>query len=309
MLESILASRTQREIVREIGGVYSAVAGVARAQRLHDPRSLHGLSVRGEAVLQASDIQTWNELFGVPFRDRLVPFTYHAPVASVGRNRMLRQIGANVKNVLLLKSSIGYSRYYEGSLRGGARYFYEATFDAMGMISSRHAALRIFWELNNVQQDVICRGADCYVMRDVEWHDRYTLEHGGAPASLFEVDFGQFKAREPMLWSRNHRTYPLSFSASMATRYGRVSGDMNLVHTNRSLSRVLGFTGPIAHGGWIANQIIKATVVDAKLACRNLQINYCRPVHLGDTATLVIAGQDFEVLGQDDTVLVHGVCG
>ncbi len=306
MLSSLLAPSVSHHLLRDLGNYYTALSGVARKQRIKDPSLLRTTAFRKHFWLTADEVARWNEIFGVTRSEPLLPYTYHAPLAATGLNRLIRDAGLNLNNVLHIRNAIEYSPKRDAELRIGRRYMFEGAFDGLDMVSERHAVLRASWNVTSADKQLVCSGKDHFVVRNVQDRDRTMLRHRGGTIGTHDVNLREFASPTSPLQGRPHSSHPLHFPEDMGIRYGRVSGQVNIVNVNRPLTKLLGYPRPLAQGQCIANQVIGALCTNRATRLRSLDLRYCRPVFLGQSVTLRLGNDALEIVDDTGAILVWG---
>lgn len=87
--------------------------------------------------------------------------------------------------------------------------------------------------------------------------------------------------------------------ADIGHRYARVSGDLNPIHTNALMARLLGFPRPIAHGMWSLARAAAALSPQAPLANATLEGSFRAPLLLPGRVRLWVQGPDFELIAPE----------
>ena len=96
-----------------------------------------------------------------------------------------------------------------------------------------------------------------------------------------------------------------SFTADLETArlYAGLSGDANPIHTSAIMSRILGFSGPIAHGMWTKARAISALTEGRSVDVAEAEVSFRNPLLLPAKAELYAAssgtGCDFECRNND----------
>jgi hypothetical protein len=109
---------------------------------------------------------------------------------------------------------------------------------------------------------------------------------------------------DPTSSSVREHALPVPMDAGMS--FGLLSGDLNLVHAQVGLARLFGHRRPFAQGRYVANMVVALL---ARLAGRmpsRLSIRFCRPLFLGQEATLRHSEEAFEVLDAAGSLVAAG---
>jgi hypothetical protein len=116
--------------------------------------------------------------------------------------------------------------------------------------------------------------AQVSVAGTVRWQCRAVTLARSARASGPEASATP-RAHLPEHWDHE---VPMAVPGDIGRRFGRFSGDMNLIHLHPLTARLFGFDQPIAHGWWLAGRISALLGLAAAEPGRELRVAFRRPV-------------------------------
>jgi hypothetical protein len=151
--------------------------------------------------------------------------------------------------------------------------------------------------------ELLAEVEDRFLIRRVpraDWERLPAPEGRGALRELLGL-----RKRQPQLDAADGLVLPLPLAPDLGRRYGQVSGDPNPVHTTRLAARLFGLPQPFAQGLALRNLIVAALHrLDAPL--QSLQLSFAQPAYLGQTLSLVLQGERFELLDAERHVIAFG---
>lgn len=124
--------------------------------------------------------------------------------------------------------------------------------------------------------------AEVIVGGTVRWRSTaVTLSKGKAASGSEESGAPQFD--EDWQWESD-LDFPVAEGTGRA--FGRLSGDVNLIHLHALPARLFGFRQPIAHGWWLLGRIGAALSRDEATPGRVAEVGFRRPVPMPSTSQL-----------------------
>jgi CRP-like cAMP-binding protein/acyl dehydratase len=295
-----------------LGRYYAeALRGVLRPHRLTvaDPPPLF----EDDFSYTAAERDRWYALFGVRDASAAMPFTYFTTSGTLALMRIVRELGVNFRHLLHLRSEIQLNP--EGRvLAPGERY--RCTYRLRDIVRLRadRAALVVKTDVHDGAGRLMLSEQDYFIIKNLPARSVDALD-GATPFARRSAS-----AQLPPMGKRVPRLAPnhaegdasvsrttLSFGPGMGVAYGRVSGDMNLVHTTALAARLFGYRRPFVQGLCTANHVLRAlTEAAAGSPPARLTIDFCRPVPVGSEMALYTADGQFELLDAQHNVAACG---
>lgn len=93
--------------------------------------------------------------------------------------------------------------------------------------------------------------------------------------------------------------------ADMGLAYGRLSGDMNPVHTSRLGARLFGLKRPFLQGLGLRNLVVRH-LAELGVPTQGLQLTFAKPALLGQALLLVVDGVELEVHDAEGRLVAYG---
>jgi hypothetical protein len=275
----------------------------------------HGFAVPAAGVhrsmpyrLLPSHQRQWNRLYGRhPSAPRL-PFSYCVRVTSTVFFDVLRSLGINFRHLLYLRHQVRVLPGYRTHFECGADYVVTAGLREIIPLD-RNRVVSVFDGVLARADDAtpIMRMRDSFLVRNIP--DAALAQLAASPLLRHDTT-GEFTAlsnRQPQLAAgAPHECAFLRYPANAGWRFGLVSGDLNLVHINKTVARLFGHQRPFAQGLFTANHVIATLTEHRGRAIEELAITFCRPVLLPQTARLVFDDTRHELSDAEGHLLACG---
>ena len=234
----------------------------------------------------------WRALFDVPARAAaLVPLLSNQSVGTLLHARLFADLGLNMRHLLHLQHRTTHHASVQACTRSR-----EQRLDCHVRRVLRLGEDRVLVEVQTLVLD-----AGGQLLTQIE--DGFVVDYL-PPADLSGLPSDRPLLRE--LLGLRRRLPRLSTSEGpalvsempvplgMGLAYGRVSGDMNLVHCCRLGAWMFGLKRPFLQGLALRNLVLRH-LVELGAPVDGLQLTFAAPAVLGQTLMLVVEGNDFEV--------------
>ena len=251
--------------------------------------------------VSAEDERRWHELFGVPEGMRL-PLTLHAVAWTPLLTRLVEDLGISARNLTHVRTRVTYHPERPLPQLDGTATVQVQLGSTVPLGDQRVALLVATRVLDD--GDVRFSGDDVFVVTDV---DRATLarlrrEGHGAPPDLPAP--GRLPTLDPD--DPDVRSVGLALAGDLGLRYGRLSGNLNPVHTTGTVARLMGHSGPTLQHLAVVNLVLRH-LADARGATPGrLQLDFLAPVLVSQTVELRFDDHAIEVTDAEDRLLVVG---
>ncbi len=243
----------------------------------------------------------WSRLFGVrPEEEDFTQFLYYTPISTIGLFELLAPMNVSIRKVLHL----GTHLEFHGRMIPGREYTYVGRLEEVVRTRTDRATLSFVMEVLQDGEPVVT-DRETFLVKDVPERTLDALGLARAGTGLGRMD---------VLWSKTdrvlfgaHELHEVEIDAAAVAEYGRVSGDMNMIHTNRLASRLFGYRRPFAHGLYMANLIMKLIACSRQRTIRSFSASFRRPSFLGQVVSVRHDESRFSVCGADGTILIFGL--
>ena len=232
-------------------------------------------------VLSVDEYARWFELFDTP--DERTPFTYHTMVGTMALMHVVADVGVNFKNLMHLKTEMSIAQH---EMKVGHTYRLASQIDDIIALRDDRVALvcasRVYDQAGHLMRS--CR--DYFIILNLEAGYVDALKAAKHFGHTEITDLQGLASRKPELSTdKGFETELINVPETMGFSYGKVSGDLNLVHTTRLAARMFGHPRPFIQGLCTANY-----------ALRYLTRIYGPPAELSMTFTKrVFVGQQIEL--------------
>jgi acyl dehydratase len=293
---------------RTLHNYYIAARGVSRRQRLTLPPPDRKPAVRVPFVLTDAEREAWDDLYLVPPNGAVpLPFSYYAQTTVDEFHAFIDSMRLNFRNVLHLQWQMEAARPGAAALRPATAYQVELGLDDVAWLKRDRAILACYVNVLDQSGEYLLRTAYHFLIKNLSSADVAMLKAApGYNRQQFPELLAVSRTGEVIQAIKNPRTHSLRFSSDMGLRYGRVSGDMNIVHVNRWLVRLFGYSRTFAQGMCTANYIMRTLAVDERIGVDRFTITFCRPVFLPSTPELHLSRGSFQLRDESNALAALG---
>lgn len=284
----------------------TAVRNIAKRHRLLVDREFP--TYRTTIRVGPEDRQQWFDLFDAGPHQQTTPFTYYSTSGTLLLMRVVEDVGVNFKHLLHLRS--------EMALHPGGRrievdvdHTLEVALQDILELGDDRVALVIESRVHAPDDTLVQLSRDVFVILSIDPEAMAALRSShrfgdGEVAGLADVT-----RRAPVLDPASAEVVRVDVPDDMGMRYGRVSGDLNVVHTTRMAARLFGHPRPFIQGLCTANHVLCALTGALDVPVQRLTLSFARRVFVGQQVDVRFADGIVEVLDDDGRLLVHGEYG
>lgn len=246
--------------------------------------------------------QHWEQLFDT---DARCPLLANQSVGTLLYTRLFGQLGLNFRQLLHVQHRVEHAGSPE-AFAAAERQELVCSLQGCWRLADDKALVVLQTEIHRPADEGGARLAvveDRFMIRRVprvDWEQLPALEGRGGLRELLGL-----RKRRAELDAAQGLAIELPLAADLGSRYGRVSGDHNPVHTTALAARLFGLPRPFAQGLALRNLIVAALHrIEAPL--QSLQLTFAQPAYLGQTLSLVLQDERFELLDARQQVIAFG---
>lgn len=280
----------------------SALRNVLRQHRLIIDREFPHY----EAPLRigADERQRWSTLFGVAHGATWPPFTVHTTVGTLMLMKVVADVGVNFRNLLHLRSEMALS---PNDIEPGVDYRLRARLADILILRGDRIVLVVDSRLNDASGNLVRGFRDFFVIIKLEAQHVDALRASKGFGRLDATELRDAARRKSKLSSAAPvRRTAVDIPEDMGMRYGKVSGDLNLVHTTALAARLFGHPRPFIQGLCTANYVLAILSTGSTARMQQFRISFTQPVFTGQRVSVLTTDGEFEVLDGDAKVLAFG---
>jgi acyl dehydratase len=100
---------------------------------------------------------------------------------------------------------------------------------------------------------------------------------------------------------------PLEISPNMGVDYGKISGDLNIVHTTHLAARLMGYPKAFIQGFCTVNLLLGQLAGAMNLSLKELHCTFARPIFVGETVYFSHEHDRFELVNNRGKVVAYGL--
>lgn len=250
--------------------------------------------------------ERWHALFtdsrgGVPAG---CPLLYGQSVGTLLYTRLFSDMGINLRHVLHLKHSVTHPLGAGAYLEAGRQRLSSRVKRCVRAGPTR-VLLLLETELCDAEGRTVALVEDGFLVRNVPLADVAAAE----PDRALLRELVELRRRQSHIDATvgSTRRALLPLPPDIAQRFGRVSGDLNPVHTGGLFSRWFGAGHASVQGLYLRNRVLRELCLWG-LPADHLAITFTRPAYVGHTLQLRHQGTEFEIVDGEQRLVAYGTC-
>jgi len=253
-------------------------------------------------MLTPEEHSQWFELFKTA--DSRTPFTYHTSVGTMALMRVVGDIGVNFKNLMHLKCEMGIAR--NRPMEPDHTYRLASQIEDIVALGDDRVALICGSRVFDVSGFLARSYRDYFIVLNLDPYYIQTLRSAKNYGTTDVSEFQGLAAKTPSLTEADgFQRVAIEVPEDMGFRYGKVSGDLNLVHTTRAAARIFGHPRPFIQGLCTANYVLRELTAVYGVP-QELSITFAKRVFVGQTVELRHLRGRFEFCDAKGELLAFG---
>lgn len=251
-------------------------------------------------ILSPEEHERWFQLF--ENSEPATPFTYHTTVGTMALMRVVGDVGVNFKNLMHLKCEMNLAARHP--MVAGQRYRLVSQIEDIIALRDDRVALICASELYDQKGFRVRTYRDFFVILNLESEYVEALRAAKRYGHTDAAEFHGLSSREARLSDASIRI-SIEIPEDMGFRYGKVSGDLNLIHTTPLAARMFGHPRPFVQGLCTANYVLRH-LTQVYGSPQGLHITFAKRVFVGQTIELRSTEDEFEVVDGQGVLLAFG---
>ena len=252
--------------------------------------------------LSAAEQARWLGLFETSERE--TPFTYHTTVGTMVLMRVVGDVGVNFKNLMHLKCEMAMAPSHP--MKSGQTYRLAAQIEDIIALRDDRVALVCASRVYDAAGFRVRSYRDFFVILNLEPEYVEALRSAKNYGRLDAAEFEGLASREPQLADGpGSQRVAIEVPEGMGFQYGKVSGDLNLVHTTPLAARLFGHPRPFIQGLCTANYVLRH-LTPIYGPPEGLRITFTKRVFVGQQIELRHIPGKFEVCDAKGVLLAFG---
>lgn len=246
--------------------------------------------------------ERWFDLFEVsPELGRRIPFSYITTSASLSFMYLLADLGINFKYVRHIASHIEFEPR-NLAVKTGHSYRYQMSLDDVFVVRGDRVVVEVIASIFDESGQLCAKHREWFIVTNLA--KKQVLKLYSHPKFNKVAKANKVKSYKRCL--KHADSVLFTIPPHMGVTYGRVSGDMNIVHTTPLTARLLGYPKPFIQGFCTVNMILKQLSVYRNLRPSRLVTTFVRPVFVDEQVMLYHDEARFELTDLKAKVLAHG---
>lgn len=278
----------------------AALPAIFRPHRLELNKSFS--TYASQFSLSPKEQERWFSLFEVsPDLGRRIPFSYITTSASLSFMYLLADLGVNFKYVRHQASHIVFEPN-NLAVKAGHSYRYQMSLEDVFIVRGDRVMVELMASIVDEAGQPCAKHREWFIVTNLA--KKQVLKLYGHP-TFNKLD----KAKKVKTYKRclKHADSVLfTISPNMGVAYGRVSGDMNIVHTTPLAARMMGYPKPFIQGFCTVNMILKQLSIYRGLRPSRLVTTFVRPIFVDEQVMLYHDMSQFELTNLQGKILAYG---
>jgi acyl dehydratase len=279
----------------------ATLASLLTTHRLKAPREQR---YTADAIISERLSAKWHSLFDVKPEDTdPIPFLYYQSVGTLLYTRIFADLGINFRNLLHVKHETLHLMA-PSACASVRRNRLDCGLKHVKRLGKDKALVSLETHIYGPGETPLSVVQDSFLIRKLPSHDLNNLDSDAT--AVWEMRALRVRAAELDMRTEGTRHCSMSVTPDMGRSYGKVSGDMNPVHTTRLGARLFGLPRPFLQGLGVRNLTIRH-LARMGVPLDHLSLTFASPAYLGETLNLIVRDGRFEVQDSRRCIVAHGV--
>jgi CRP-like cAMP-binding protein len=253
-------------------------------------------------MLSPEEHSNWLKLFDTA--DLRTPFTYHTTVGTMALMRVVGDIGVNFRNLMHLKCEMGMAR--DHLMEPGHTYRLVSQVEDIIALRDDRVVLVCASRIVDLFGFQLRNYRDFFVILNLEPHYVDLLRSAKNYGHRDVDEFQSLASRRPTLAdTRGLKRVPIYIPEDMGFAYGKVSGDLNLVHTTKLAAQIFGHPRPFIQGLCTANYALRY-LTEEYGPPEAMRVTFAKRVFVGQQIELRLVPSRFEICDSQGVLLAFG---
>ncbi len=248
----------------------------------------------------------WRALFDVPARAAAtVPLLANQSVGTLLYSQLFADLGLNLRHLLHLHHRTVHHASVADCAKARKQQL-RCRVQSVRRVGEDRALVDVQTQVLAADGSLLSQVEDGFLVRGLPSADLAPLT---ADRSLLRDVLG-LRRRLPRLSTRDGqaRVSAMDVPHGMGLDYGRISGDMNPVHTSRVGAWLFGLRRPFLQGLALRNLVVRH-LTELGASVEQLSLTFASPAYLGQTLLLVVDCRALEVHDAKGRLVAFGACG
>ena len=248
-------------------------------------------------TIDHSEHKKWQDCFAV--KDAKIPFGLYLKSSALIFFEIMKDHKINLKNVLQLRNQFTFSQAITEYRPGN----YLTTVKQLEVIPAgkKNIIMGFHTSITNSEGEIIQEVLDYFMVRNIEEKNLNNLKSELKPS---DTNYRAWKLKPKLGDSENIIEKTVRVQEKMGLTYGKVSGDLNMAHTTKTMAKFFGFKSAFVQGLCSLHFVIAHHPKADQLS--NIMINYLAPVYTGQSISIHFGESGFIVYDSNKKHCAHG---
>lgn len=281
----------------------SAVRNLVKRHRLLVDREFP--SYRTSFRVTRDEQQRWFDLFDVRNGQRATPFTYHTSSGTLLLMKIVEDVGVNFRHLMHLRSTMAL--HPEGRrIEPDVDHLLEASLEDVVALGEDRVALVLETRVHAPDDTLLQLNRESFVILSIDPDAMAALQASSRFGEGDTEGLTGLAKREPTLDHATSTTVRVRVPEDMGARYGKVSGDLNVVHTTRMAARLFGHPRPFVQGLCTANHVLRTLTGALPAPVQHFDISFARRIFVDQDVDIRFDDRTFEVFDEGGKLAAFG---
>lgn len=222
--------------------------------------------------------EAWLRLFDIsPAEGRYMPFSYMTTSATVLFMQVISELEINFKHLRHIKSVQTFNPDHY-AVQPDTTYQYTLYLDDIIAPCDDRIVIVMKVAIRDSRSRLCGTNEEYFMVTGLTKEQTASLGRQGRFGHHDPAEFTNIKAREAQITSGDYETISFTIPANMGAAYGKLSGDLNLVHTTPLAARLFGHRKPFIQGFATCNYLVKWLTRTSHRSLRGLTTTLIRPL-------------------------------
>ncbi len=242
----------------------------------------------------------WQKLF--PHQVNTTPYCYYWPNMVKMFHRLIYALGINYINVLHLKHE---QTFYNNNLDCEHNHI-KSRLVGIIILKQNKIALKVKSEITNSKQQLVTEFVDYIFIKNINNYDMNKIMHLQIRINE-NIEFSRLTQKQSQL-KNNTSCQPDHFTIppNMGRYFGKVSGDLNPIHTNKWFIKLFKYRNTFIQGMCLYHYILQHYINTHHQSPEILNITFANPVYEHQVITYCLVDNHVEILDELNTLLAYG---
>ncbi len=215
-------------------------------------------------------------------------------------------MGRVVTNLLHIKSGLWFSK---GNSQFKINKAYRAEYKVVDIVPLGNDRLCLVYKTSIFQEDDshIYDLKNAFLIKNLRPEEVTLFDALHHHPKHRQALFMDLSKKMSILWhNKQSNYYEMNIPGKLGAHYGQLSGDMNFLHSNSFIAKLIGYKGAFSPGLCTLNLLLSTLTSIGYDHIEKLNITFCHKIYENQVILLLINDQYYELVDSEGTLLAYG---